>query len=97
MLGAWKRCQAEETRVNKRRAEGIEDESLDEPLRKEVHEAMMMKYMTTYDIRDVRPNTIGSDTFIARVRKEFEAYLVQNFDFLKMRSQGEGRTSSRKT
>ena len=25
MLGAWKRCQAEETRVNKRRAEGIED------------------------------------------------------------------------
>ena len=53
--------------------------------------------MATYDIKDVRPNTIGSDTFIARVRKEFEAYLVQNFGFLKMRSQGEGRASSRKT
>ena len=97
MRGAWKRAQAEETRLNKRRAEGVEDEALDEPFRKEVHEAMMLKYMTTYDIRDVRPNTIGSDTFIARVRKEFEAYLVQNFDFLKMKSQGEGRSSSRKT
>ena len=97
LTGAWKRAVADETRTNKRRAEGIEDEALDEPLRKEVQEAMFLKFLTTYDIRDIRPSTVGSDLVVARFKREFEAYLVQPFDFLKMTSQGEGRSSSRKT
>ena len=97
LTGAWKRASADETRTNKRRAEGIDDEALDEPLRKEVQEAMMLKFLTTYDIRDVRPSNIGSDLVVARFKREFEAYLVQPFEFMKMKSQGEGRASSRKT
>jgi hypothetical protein len=82
---AWREAEGLVARGLKRSAEGVEEESLDEPLHVDV-QRNIEKEFTKYYKFTIKPNKMGCDTLLGRVKREFDKGRVTIFPLNRVRS-----------
>ena len=82
---AWREAEGLVARGLKRATEGVEEESLDEPLHVDVQRKIEKEFLKCYHFA-IKPSKMGCDTLLGRVRREFDKGRVTIFPLNLVRS-----------
>jgi hypothetical protein len=83
---AWREAEGMVARGLKKTSEGIEEESLDEPLQVDVQKKIEKEFTRHYGKWTIKPIKMGCDTLLGRVRREFDKGRVTIFPLNRVRS-----------
>ena len=82
---AWREADGIASIQLKRSAEGLSEETIDEPLPHELHKSVMSVFRLYYRF-DLKVEKIGTDSLIGRFKREFDKRQPTMYAFLKAKS-----------
>ena len=88
---AWRQADLEISRGMKRKAEGLDDGDIDDPLPEEIFKDIVTKFQKSYDWPDFDSRRVGDDRLHGRFRRQFEKRQPSAFAIMKTRSLAKGQ------